>query len=417
MKVAFDISALGIGHRHPSHRTGIYRVVDHVARGLIASPECSVSLVAGASFEVLRDSLAFVDSTPAFRRASMNHPRLLGLHVQLERASRAFKGGPAGSILSQPVAALRSLTGGASGSIDRRALSASDVYHSPMFPLQPCNGSVQRILTCYDLIPIKQPHLVLPSHRQFAKEILDSVRPSDWVICISEAVRNDVCEYLQRPPDRTFVTYLAADPTRFYREGDEALIDQVRSRYGIPPGPYFLGVATLEPRRNLHHLVASIATLFRDGQLPDLSMVLVGAQGWGISDLLETVGDEATRRRIIVTGHARDEDLAPLYTGAMAFVYPSLAEGFGLTPLEAMQCGVPVITSNSSSLPEVVGDAAIQVDPHDADALCESMLRVYRDANLRRQMSERSVSRARHFSWDKCVQETIGAYRTAIGNR
>jgi glycosyltransferase involved in cell wall biosynthesis len=120
------------------------------------------------------------------------------------------------------------------------------------------------------------------------------------------------------------------------------------------------------------------------------------------------------RDRIVMTGYVAEDDLAPLYSGALAFVYPSLYEGFGLPPLEAMQCGTPVITSNTSSLPEVVGDAGIMVDPLDQDALCDALSRVHGSAALRRELSRRSLARARQFSWERCIDQTLAAYRTAL---
>jgi glycosyltransferase involved in cell wall biosynthesis len=433
MNVAFDISALGIGHRHESGRTGIFRVVDRLAQGLISSTECDVTFVAGASFETLRDCLGYFRSMPVYDQALLAQPRFLALQVRLEHVLRSLRndrGDHEGRIApgrvrafanwlaGEAVGNLRGLLGGGAGSLDRRAVSSADVYHSPEFPLQPCGGSVQRVLTCYDLIPIKHPEFVLPSHRRFAAEIVASVRPSDWVICISETVRNDLCEYLHFDPRRTFVTYLAADRTLFHHQSDEDSIARVRAKYGIPDGPYLLSLATLEPRRNIRHLIGSFVALLKQEHLPDLSLILAGHSGWGLADLFDAVGrDESIRRRIILTGYARDEDLAPLYSGALAFVYPSLCDGFGLTPLEAMQCATPVITSNTSSLPEVVGDAAILVDPSDVVGLCNGILSIYKNESLRQCMRAKSLARAKQFSWKRCIEETIAAYHICVEGR
>jgi glycosyltransferase involved in cell wall biosynthesis len=117
------------------------------------------------------------------------------------------------------------------------------------------------------------------------------------------------------------------------------------------------------------------------------------------------------RDRITLAGYIPDADLAAVYGGALAFVYPSLYEGFGLPPLEAMQCAIPVITSNTSSLPEVVGDAGIMVDPTDRDRFCEGMLALYRDSTLRDSLAAKSVARAAQFTWERCARETVNAYR------
>ncbi|HTP65773.1 MAG TPA: glycosyltransferase family 1 protein, partial [Geobacteraceae bacterium] len=128
----------------------------------------------------------------------------------------------------------------------------------------------------------------------------------------------------------------------------------------------------------------------------------------------ELARHDFSRERVIVTGYVADEDLAALYSGAIAFVYPSLYEGFGLPPLEAMQCGVPVITSNTSSLPEVVGDSGILVDPRDADALCAAMLSLYKDSDRREMLAQSALQRAAEFSWKRCVDETVRAYKNSL---
>jgi len=174
-------------------------------------------------------------------------------------------------------------------------------------------------------------------------------------------------------------------------------------------------VGTLEPRKNVVHLIRSFAELVRAERIPDLHLVLTGGQGWDYEPIFaEAERLREVRDRIHFTGYADDVDLAPLYSGALAFVYPSLYEGFGLPVLEAMQCGTPVITSSTSSLPEVVGDAGLLVDPQDGAALCQAMLALYEDADRRAELSSRAVARAGRFSWERCAHETVAAYRQAI---
>ena len=185
----------------------------------------------------------------------------------------------------------------------------------------------------------------------------------------------------------------------------------------IPAGRYVLSVCTLEPRKNLAHLIRCFAQLIQQERLPDLHLVLVGNLGWKYESIFaELTAAEGVRERIIITGYVADEDMAALYSGSLFFAYPSLYEGFGLPPLEAMQCGVPVITSNTSSLPEVVGDAGIMVSPQDGDALCQAMLRlVIRHGNLRKAaLAEKSLKQAAQFSWAKCAEQTLNAYEAAV---
>jgi glycosyltransferase involved in cell wall biosynthesis len=172
----------------------------------------------------------------------------------------------------------------------------------------------------------------------------------------------------------------------------------------------------MERRKNVEQVIKCFSRLVHEEGIKDLRLVLVGAQGLGYEGILNAIASfDIPRDSIVLTGYVADEDLAALYSGASGFIYLSLYEGFGLPPLEAMQCGTPVITSNTSSLPEVVGEAGIMVDPTDEDAICQSLLDVYRDAGLRAQMSRDSLDRARQFSWDRCVRETIAAYKTALG--
>jgi glycosyltransferase involved in cell wall biosynthesis len=215
-------------------------------------------------------------------------------------------------------------------------------------------------------------------------------------------------------PARVFVTPLAADARLFHPASPEAQ-EAVRRRLGIPEGPYLLTLNTLEPRKNLESVIRAFARVAREPAARDLSLVLVGGRGWkaeGIDAALAEAGP--VRQRIVLSGYVPDAELAPLYSGALAFVYMSLYEGFGLPPLEAMQCGVPVIASNTSSLPEVVGDAGILLDPTDLDALCQAMLRVHQDAALRAELASRSLARAGAFTWERCVAQTVAAYRAAL---
>ncbi|MDB6077676.1 MAG: glycosyl transferase group 1 [Akkermansiaceae bacterium] len=196
---------------------------------------------------------------------------------------------------------------------------------------------------------------------------------------------------------------------------DVVELDAIRARYGIPPGPYLLSVCTLAPHKNLAHVIRCFSRLVAEEGIRDLNLVLVGAKGWNYDSIFNAIDfAPGTRERIIVTGYVPDEDLSPLYSGALAFVFCSLYEGFGLPPLEAMQCGVPVITSNTSSLPEVVGEAGMMVDPSDEDQLCQAMLDVYEDSDLRTSLKSKSVARAAQSSWERCVGQVIEGYKRAL---
>jgi glycosyltransferase involved in cell wall biosynthesis len=218
-------------------------------------------------------------------------------------------------------------------------------------------------------------------------------------------------------PDRVFVTPLAASH-HFRPVATPEVVTSTLKRYKIPHLPYILSLCTLEPRKNLSFLIRCFSQLIADDRTLNLNLVLVGASGWKNSEIFELAkGNAALRDRVIFTGYVPDEDLSAIYSGSLAFAYPSLYEGFGLPPLEAMQCGVPVITSNTSSLPEVVGDAGITIDPRSEDELCQTLLRVISDSQLRVDMRSRSLQQAAKFSWQKCAEETISVYKTAINSK
>jgi glycosyltransferase involved in cell wall biosynthesis len=244
---------------------------------------------------------------------------------------------------------------------------------------------------------------------------VNSLGPEDFSVVISQCTKDDLCNL--RPdidPARVFVTYLAASDT-FKPCSDAEQLKLVRKKYSLGDAPYFLSLSTLEPRKNITHTIRSFAKLVIEERLHDLNLVLAGGKGWLYEQIFQEIsGLDEVKDRIIVTGYIDDNDLPALYSGALAFVYPSLYEGFGLPPLEAMQCGVPVITSNTSALPEVVGKAGIMLDPHDVDGMCQAMLNLYRNSYTRNSLASQGLARAKEFSWARCTKDTVAAYRTAL---
>jgi glycosyltransferase involved in cell wall biosynthesis len=302
-------------------------------------------------------------------------------------------------------------------SFDARAY---DVFHSSYlrFPPRSLTGGVPRVITIYDLIPVLAPEYVTPVMTSLFEQILESIDVErDWVTCISQHTKDEFCAYTGMSPERAFVAPLAASP-EFRPVADAAAVAETRRRYGLPEGQYFLSLAAPQPRKNLAHLIRCFFRLLDEGNLPDTYLVLAGSkeQGWMYDEIFAAAGDSpAHRSRIVFTGYVEDADLAALYSGALAFVFPSLYEGFGLPPLEAMACGTPVVTSDVTALPEVVGEAGITVPPTDADALCGALVRVAGDEGLRRELGRRGLERAAGFSWENCAEQTVRAYRAAAG--
>ncbi len=188
---------------------------------------------------------------------------------------------------------------------------------------------------------------------------------------------------------------------------------QYLKKYNIPTeSKHLLSVSTLEPRKNIERTIRAFLTLIQQEHINDLNLVLVGTKGWQFDGIFEEIkSNPALKKRIITTGFVTDEDLAALYSSAIGFVYPSIYEGFGLPPLEAMQCGTPVISSTKSSIPEVVGDAGILVEPTDETAISAAMLNFYQNENLRNELSKKALLQAAKFSWQRFTDEHIRIYQ------
>jgi glycosyltransferase involved in cell wall biosynthesis len=227
--------------------------------------------------------------------------------------------------------------------------------------------------------------------------MIKSIKNADVIITISDYIKYETEKYFNKK--NVFSIKLAAEPELFFAVGENE-INSVREKYSIHK-PYILSVCTLEPRKNLTTLIQAYAQL-EDRKSYDL--VLAGMPGWKNKDISATRERLGVAENIIFTGYVPNDDLRGLYSGALMFVYPSLYEGFGLPVLEAMQCGCPVIISNTSSLPEVVGDAGITVDPGDITGFRNAMQKLAADSELRDALRKKGITRAATFSWDKSFQ-------------
>jgi len=312
-------------------------------------------------------------------------------------------------------------------------LTSIDVYHSAYYPIptqikyyKKNRKNIKSLLTIHDLIPVLHPEWcgmlgneVKYFHPEFnLPKTLATIGPDTWIVCPSEATKNDLCNYLgqQLDPGKVFVTPWGVSP-QFQPCYDLAKIAAVKQKYKIPDIQYLLCLSTLEPRKNVDGVIRAFREAIKQEKIYDLAIVIAGALGWQY----EPIFREANRfprlaPRIIFTGSVAEDDLATLYSGALAFVYPSFYEGFGLPPLEAMRCGTPVITSNSSSLPEVVGDAGLLVNPQDETAIADCILQVYQSSQLRQTLAEKSLQRSQEFSWDRCAQATVDVYHHALNS-
>jgi glycosyltransferase involved in cell wall biosynthesis len=282
-----------------------------------------------------------------------------------------------------------------------------DVLHCPKSAV-PYFAPCPVVVTLHDLIPIKHPETERFAARVYWRlQIPIAARRSDFIITDSEHARREIMADFHVPDERIRTVMLAYDPVMLASR-DEATGRAVRDRYGLPP-EYILYVGTIQPRKNLMTLIEAYGRLRRDEGLAT-RLVIVGRKGWLYDALFARIRELGLGEEVIFTGFVPDEELPFIYDGARVFVYLSLFEGFGLPPLEAMACGVPVITSDTTSLPEVVGDAGITLPPADVTGVANAIRRVLGDRGLAAAMGEKGLVRARGFSWEATARQTLAIY-------
>ena len=233
-----------------------------------------------------------------------------------------------------------------------------------------------------------------------------NARAAAHLLADSEATKADLVARYGTPPEKITVAYPGVDET-LGPVHDPATVEAVKARYGIT-GDYFLYLGTLQPRKNLIRLVEAFAKFEIRNLKSEIHLVLAGKRGWLYEDLFAEVRRLGLEGRVLFPGYIPDEDKAALLSGALAFIFPSLYEGFGLPVLEAQACGCPVITSTTSSLPEVAGDAALLVDPSDTTAIAACLQHIATSPALREILIERGFANARRFSWSTCAQSVLG---------
>jgi len=283
----------------------------------------------------------------------------------------------------------------------------ADLAHEPVF-VGPLLAPCPVVATIHDLSFIRFPDLFRPVNRLYLTVMTRlTARRARRLIAVSAHAAAESVRLLGFPRERIDVLYHGVDPAFRPLPADE--IAAFRRRQGLPER-FLLFVGTLEPRKNLVRLVKAFARV-HDGQF---RLALVGGKGWLYDELFAQVEACGLREEVIFPGYVMKEELPLWYNAAMALVYPSVYEGFGLPVLEAQASGTPVLTSNVSSLPEAAGGAALMVDPYDVEALAAGLDRIMIDGTLRRELRERGLSHAKRFSWSRTAQETADVYRRAL---
>jgi alpha-1,3-rhamnosyl/mannosyltransferase len=294
-----------------------------------------------------------------------------------------------------------------------RNTSGATLYHEPNYIPLPYNGP--QVVTVCDLSCFDHPE----THPKERVELMQRNMPAameaaDHIIVISEATGLSLQRWFNVDKSRITNTYLAADP-RFHPQPVAALCPALGG-LGLSAGAYVLCVGTLEPRKNLTTLFLAYAGL-PAALRQRYPLVVAGMSGWNTESLMSSAEDLIRRGELRVLGYVPDALIPALYAGAAAFCYPSRYEGFGLPALEAMASGVPVITSNRTSLPEVVGDAGLMVDPDDVDGLRERLQQLLEDRAFAQALGRRGLARSDLFSWERCARETFAVYENVMQRR
>jgi glycosyltransferase involved in cell wall biosynthesis len=288
-----------------------------------------------------------------------------------------------------------------------------DVFYSPDFALPPTRKACRTLLTVHDLSFVHHPDAFVPPLRRYLERVVPrSIKRADLVLADSAQTRSDLIKLFAVPRERVRVVYPGVDE-RFRPQPEPGESAHLRERYAIADRPYILSVGTLQPRKNYVRLIRAFVRS-QASRERDIQLLIAGGRGWLYGDILAEAEKHDSVRLL---GFVEDQDLPALYRKAALFAFPSLYEGFGLPVLEAMGCGVPVVCSCTSSLPEVAGGAALLVDPLDIDALAQALTRALEDPDLRRAMVERGLDRAARYDWGRSAAQLLSAIESLQGER
>jgi len=286
-----------------------------------------------------------------------------------------------------------------------------DLLHQPCFSA-PLSFKNPIVVTIHDIISILFPETIPFASRMFySKWMPFSYRKAKKIITISNSTKRDIIRVLGIAEDKITVIPLGYDK-KIEKKLDKSEIENVRKNNKLPEN-YLLHIGTLEPRKNLDFLIEVFSEVIKKDK-SDLHLVITGKKGWYYEGLFEKVKQLSLEEKVIFTGYVDEQDKAAIYQGAKVFTFPSIYEGFGLPPLEAMAAGVPVISSDTSSMPEVVGKAGILLSPHDKSGWVKAIREVSGSEKLRKEMIAKNLEQVKHFSWDKTAEKTIEVYREAI---
>lgn len=288
-----------------------------------------------------------------------------------------------------------------------------DLFHIPYCHQIP-PISTKLVVTIHDLIPLRFPQHYSKKELSTYKKMLEMIsKKASLIITDSDNSKNDILEMTDIKEESLKVIPIAAGE-EFRPIRDRKRLLQVIAKYGIKK-EYILFVGGASANKNLSRLVEAFK-IFKKNTPYKQQLILVGKRSWGYDKVIQHVKKLGLEEEVIFTDYIPNEDLVHIYNGADLFIFPSLYEGFGLSPLEAMACGTPVVASNTSSIPEVVQDSGILIDPYNTGEMAQAMARVLDNASLHQELSKKGLEKAKLFSWERCAKETLKVYQEAVEN-
>lgn len=421
LNIIYDVYPLGQWNQGTGYRTGIGRVGLEILKALLRRDDVAVTLLSpnGIEDDVYHTLCKQVPYPYTFLRLENNSKSVLKLcsnfiiknmrkyctHEMRVRIKELLPVNVNAGYSTHDTQITNILAEYTSG---QRFWYFSPYYEPPLFiePLQ----NIKKAVFVHDIIPLKMPKCFINAQDSMSK-VQTIAERSDLVFTNSAFTREDILSSLTCfAQEKIHVAYLACDA--HFSRADQHAVTAVKVKYRIPPEKkYFLTLSTLEPRKGLLHVLKAFEALCQKRPDANICLVLAGQKGWKCEEIRASAS--RSKDKIFTTGFVADEDLPALYSGCEAFLYMSEYEGFGLPLLEAMSCGAPAVTANTTSLPEVAGDAALMLPPRDLNGLCHAMLTLLDDPIFSQRLRLAGIEQAKAFSWDNCAETIVQVMRNS----